>query len=358
MKSIARLALTPGMELAEDVLDKNGVVVVPAHTKVDYSVISRLERYQIVVVSVMESVDYATTHFEKVRLSDGFIAFEKNYNEMFIYYKTMMNDLIENHAPVSPEALLELCHSITDPVGTPKQLLDYLYHMLPNEDDLTYAHCLNSALIACVFGTWLAMKKEEINMLVLCAFFYDIGKLKLPTSILWKPDRLTDMEFEIVKTHPMLGYEMVKDHPDLDPHIIKCILQHHERCDGRGYPSKLKMDQIDFYAKHISIIDAYEAMTSARVYRPSLTPLQVVDRFEQTGMLQYDYNILRPILKRIADSQIGTDVRLSDDSIWEIFFFNQVRLARPMLRRLIPGTQKYEFLDLMQRTDLEITTIY
>ena len=357
MKTIARMALTPGMEIAEDVVNNHNEVIVHAHTCVDDSVISRLARYQIMAVSIMESIDYATTHFEKVRLSEGFEKFEQTYQQVFPRYKEMMNNLVEHGTAADTNDLMEIYHALADPVSSRKTLLDYLYNMIPNEDELTHAHCLNSALIAGVFADWLYMKENEKNMLILCAYFYDIGKLKLPDSLLWKPGKLTDVEFARIKTHPLLGFDIVKDQ-DLDPHVVKCILMHHERCDGQGYPSKLKMQQIDFYARHISIIDAYEAMTSPRVYRQTLTPLQVVERFEKSGMLQYDYDILRPIMKRIADTQIGLTVKLSDDSVWEIFLLNQLGYSRPVLKRDIPDSDQMEFLDLLKRRDLEITAIY
>lgn len=358
MKTIARLALTPGMELAEDVVNNRNEVIVHAHTRVDDAIISRLARYQVTTVSIMENIDYATTHFEKIRLSEGFEKFEKTYQDLFPRYKEMMNDLVENGTSVDLDALMGIYHSLVDPVSSGKVLLDYLYNMLSNEDELTHAHCLNSALIAGVFADWLYMKPDEKNMLILCAFFYDIGKLKLPADLLWKPGKLTEVEFARIKTHPLLGYDIVKNQTNLDPHVIKSILMHHERCDGQGYPSKLKMQQIDFYARHISIIDAYEAMTSPRVYRQSLTPLQVVERFEKSGMLQYDYDILRPIMKRIADTQIGLTVKLSNDSIWEIFLLNQQRYSRPVLKRTLPGSEQMELLDLMKYPDLDIIAIY
>ena len=357
MKTIARAALQPGMELAEDILTGSGELIAAAHTKVDDSVISRLVRHDIMAVNIMEEIDYATTHFERVRLSDGYKHFVESYQNLFPYYKSMMNALVENGTPVDTKALLEIYHALTDNITFNRTLLDYLYLMLASEDEMTYAHCLNSALIAGAFANWLGMKEEEKNTLILCGYFYDIGKLKLPDDLLWKPGKLTDVEFARIKTHPILGYNIVKDQTNLSPAIFKSILMHHERCDGQGYPSHLKMEQIDFYARHISIIDAYEAMTSPRTYRPTMMPLQVLERFEASGMMQYDYSILHPIMTRIADSQIGMTVKLSDDSMWEIFLINQLHMSRPILRKNVTEDQ-IELLDLAERRDLQITAIY
>ncbi len=358
MKTIARMALEPGMVLSEDVLNAKGDIIMPANTKVTDTVISKLARYSIMAVTIMEDIDFATTHFEKIRLSEGFKAFEKNYQTYFTQYKIIINNLIMNNAHVHMDELMDIYHRLADPVESNKLILDYLYNMIPNEDEVTHTHCFNSALIAGVFADWLGMKKEEKNLLILCAFFYDIGKCKLPLELLWKSGKLSDEEFEQIKKHTYLGYEIVKNHTYLDIHIMKCILMHHERCDGMGYPSGLPMQDIDYYARHISIIDAYEAMTSPRAYRKSLTPLQVIERFEKSGMLQYDYEILNPLMKRIADSQIGLTVKLSDDSFWEIFIINQLCMSRPILKQYQPDTEEYVFLDLTKRHDLEILAIY
>lgn len=357
MKNIARMELQPGMELAEDIVNSNGELIVAARTKVDASIIARLARLDIMVVSIMEEIDYATTHFERVRLSDGFKKFVESYQNLYPYFKNMMDALVENGTPIDTKALLEIYHVLTDDITFNRTLLDYLYNMVVDEDELTYTHCLNSALIAGAFANWLGMKEEEKNILILCGYLYDIGKLKLPNDLLWKPGKLTDVEFARIKTHPFLGYNIVKDHTNLNPAIFKSILMHHERCDGQGYPSRLKMEQIDKYARHISVIDAYEAMTSPRSYRPTLMPLQVIERFEASGMMQYDYSILHPIMTRIADSQIGMTVKLSDNSMWEIFLINQLHMSRPILRKDVAEDQ-IELLDLMDRTDLEIVAIY
>lgn len=358
MKTIAKIALQPGMELGEDIRNNQGDVVIPAHTIVDDTVLARLARLNVMAVQIMEDLDYATTHFEKIRFSESFRAFEKKYLEMFAKYKEMMNALVNYGTPADTTVLLSIYDTLTKQVGSHIRMLEYLNNMVLSEDELTHTHCLNSALIAGIFADWLSMEPNEKEIAILCAYFYDIGKLKLPAGLLWKPGKLTDVEFAQIKTHPLIGFKLVQNQTNLNPHVIKAILMHHERCDGSGYPSKLKMHQIDPYARLIAIIDAYEAMTSARAYRQSLMPLQVVERFEESGLIKYDYEILRPIISRIAESQLGLKVKLSDDSVWEIFMLNQNKLSRPVLKRNNPESNTLEFLDLQKRQDLEMQSIY
>ena len=351
MKNVARMALENGMVIGEDVYSYKNKLIYSKNTVVDDSVVARLARYSIMCVSIMEDIDYATTHYEKVRLSSEFKTFELTYNNCMSIYRKLMKGFVEQGTPAKMGSLMELYVKISSRARGGEQLLDFLYNMLPSEDDMTYAHCLNSALIAGVFGTWLNLSKEDIFLLIQCAFFYDIGKLKLPQDLLWKSGKLTDLEFTKLKTHTMLGFDMLKDR-DMDEHVLKATLMHHERCDGSGYPSKLRSDKIDIFAKYIAIIDAYEAMTSARTYRVSLNPFQVIANFEKDGYVKFDEEILRPILSHISATQIGFTVRLTNDVEAEIVQINEAHLTRPLLQA---GD---EMIDLVKEPDLDIAAIY
>lgn len=351
MKDIARMALTNGMEIAKDVTTSSGEVIVKAGTKVSEYTIQKLSRHNIMLVTVMEEVDYAVTYFEKVRLSDEFKKFELAYNRSMPVYKKIMNDFVENNVDFPMYELMQIYSDIMATVPSNGRLLDFLYNMLPTEDDLTYAHCLNSALIAGVFASWLNMNEEEKEILIQCGFIYDIGKLKLPYELIWKPGKLTPIEFAKIKTHTILGFQMIQDQP-LSDHILKATLTHHERFDGSGYPSRLHDVQIDRFARIISIIDAYEAMTSARTYRESKHPFQVIEIFEKDG-IKYDTQILIPIMTHLANHMVGLQVMLNNDIKAEVVLINQANISRPMLK-----DDNGTFIDLIARTDLQIMGIY
>lgn len=350
MKDIAVMALTPGAIIANDIRNYQNELIVAAGTKVDANTINMLNLYSVMVVTVMEDIDFATTYYEKTRLSQGFIKFNEAYNRaMLIFKKKMVNFLLTN-APVSGESLMELYQQIVDPVNDKNRILDYLYNMHPSEDDLTHAHFLNSALIAGVFASWLDLTRVETNTLVQCGFLYDLGKLRLPHSLIWKPDKLTDVEFMKIKTHTMIGFDMLKD-MHLNENVIKATLQHHERCDGSGYPSKLKGNQINKFAKIIAIIDAYDAMTSARMYRQSKHPFQVIESFEDMGFHKFDEEIIRPICEKIAENMVGNSVVLSNGQICEI-----IKIKDPISRPIVKNPDGF-FLDLNINEHLTIQSI-
>jgi len=352
MKDVARMALEHGMVIGEDICNYQNELIIPKDTEVNDKVIKKLALHSIICVPIKEEIDFATTHFEKVRLSKAFQTFQLTYNNCMPIYAKLMNSFVDTGVWKNTNQLRDIYTKLSACAGTGESLLDFLYNMLPREDAMTHAHCLNSALIAGVFGTWWELSQEDLLLLVQCAFFYDIGKLKLPQELLWKSDKLTDLEFTKLKTHTMLGFELLKDQP-IDEHVIKATLMHHERCDGSGYPSKLKGSKIDIFAKYIAVIDAYEAMTSARTYRQPLHPFQVIENFERDGYEKYEKGILEPILYHISATQLGFTVRLSNDEEAKVTNINKDNLARPLLTRA-DGS----YIDLSSKPELTITAIF
>ena len=124
---------------------------------------------------------------------------------------------------------------------------------------------------------------------------------------------------------------------------------HHERMDGSGYPYHMKDSKIDIFAKYIAIIDTYIAMASPRTYWNALTPLQILGNCER-DIHKFDSSLLIPLMKRIADAQIGSTVQLNDESIWEVFIIHPGKLSRPILKN---GDN--QILDLMENPQFEIT---
>ncbi len=352
MISIATVALEPGMELAEDAISMRNGVICSAHTKLDQMMIEKLKRYQIMVVAVMEPEDYTTTHYEKIACSRAFKSFSEQYQTQLNAYKYMINDFLEGKAAINTGLMLTVYNSLYDNVADGDLLLDMLYSMLPSEDNITYAHCLNAALISGVFASWLEFDETDTNLMILCGFLYDIGKLRLPNKLIWKVGKLTDFEFNWMKTHTTIGYDLLKNQ-NIDQHIINAALMHHERDDGTGYPNKLMGDSIDRFAKYMAIVDGYDAMTSARSYRNSLNPFQVIQNFEHGGLYQYDLAAVKRILMHLAAHQVGHVVTLNDglNSHATVRMINPDKLARPIIETA-DG-----IVDLRERPNLEIVAI-
>ena len=332
MELVATVALQPGMEVAEDATDYKGNILVKKDTVLDKLIIQKLVVSPIQCIQIKEPEDYVMTYFEKIRVSKAFQKFENLYYANFTAYKVAIDSFILKKVPPNNNDFLDIINNIFTPLEHSRTtILDMLAVLKVADSDLLYAHGLNVALICRYTGKWFNLDEDELNTLVLCGFYYDIGKFKLPKEIISKPGRLTDEEIAVMRTHPVHSYNLIQN-LSLDINVKLAALMHHERCDGKGYPQKLSADRINKFAKIISIIDAYDAMTSYRAYRDPMCPFKVVEIFEQDGLDRYDVAYYLTFLERIVEEYIGKEVMLNDGTECSIVLINKQNLSRPMVR--------------------------
>jgi putative nucleotidyltransferase with HDIG domain len=158
-------------------------------------------------------------------------------------------------------------------------------------DPYTAGHQRRVAKLAVAIATEMRLPPERIEGLQLAAVLHDIGKIHVPAEILASPRKLTAAEFEIIKTHPTVGYDILKDIDFTNP-VARIVLQHHERLDGSGYPAGLKQEQILLEARILCVADVVEAMASHRPYRPGLgVPTALHEISEHKGQM-YDSDVV------------------------------------------------------------------
>lgn len=155
----------------------------------------------------------------------------------------------------------------------------------------TAGHQRRVARLAYAIGKELGMDEEALQVLSIAGMLHDIGKMGIPAEILNKPAQLTGAEWELVKTHVQLGYEVVKD-VDFPPRVKQAILEHHERLDGSGYPRGLKNGQITLEGKILAVADVVEAMSSHRPYRPSLGIARALEEIQRQRDCLYDARLV------------------------------------------------------------------
>ena len=352
MELKAVVGLTPGAVVAEDVYDHNGNVIIKKNTSLDKFLIQKLNIAKIACVNIKEPEDFLTTYFEKIKVSKTFKQFYEIYSKNFFEFKKMMDDFLNSRVPLDPDRLYEIVDDITSPFKHSKiTILDMLTVLETAEVDFLYTHSINVALICNYTSKWFRLDEEDAKALVLCGFFYDIGKFKIPSEILLKQGRLTDEEFKMIKNHTVLGYKMLQDF-NIDERIKVCSLMHHERIDGTGYPQGLVDEQIDQFAKIIAILDSYEAMTTYRSYRAPLCPFTVIEIFEKDGYGKYDTGCYMTFLERMVEEYIGKEVELSDGTICVVVLINKQKYSRPMVK-----TEDGKYIDLASHKELSIKAL-
>ncbi len=139
---------------------------------------------------------------------------------------------------------------------------------------------------------------EEIESVRIAGMLHDIGKIAIPDRILLKPDKLTDYEYKVIKSHPGIGENILKSVMLLDRER-EIILHHHERYDGKGYPSGLSGDDIPFLSRILAIADSFDAMTTNRPYRNSMSVNSAIRELRKNGNTQFDSHLVECFLQSI-----------------------------------------------------------
>nr|WP_106779345.1 HD-GYP domain-containing protein [Lysinibacillus timonensis] len=173
------------------------------------------------------------------------------------------------------------------------ELTTALANALDSRDRYTMHHSENVAKYAVQIAKKLNISKSNCEIIHKGALLHDIGKIGIPEHILLKSGKLTEDEYEIIKTHPTLGYNMIKHIERFHTNgVLDIVLYHHERYDGKGYPSGLKGDQIPLFARIVAIADTFDAMTTKRIYRDELELKYVLNEIRKNKGTQFDPEIV------------------------------------------------------------------
>ena len=414
MKHVRTSALIPGMIVATDVIAKGNQLVFPKGFTLTERAIARLESYDIYSIRIEDPVDIEVeelpeeeeeevmpsaanmdsflsalggldimkeaaaepeeapagepqpapeekpavtvtqpeepSHFEKLKASREFQAFKQAFNKNVDNLRTSLNDIVKKNTPIHVDTLIGETMQIISDQGSTFGVFDMLHNMR-DFDDLTYAHSMNVAMICNVFARWLRWSEEDVRTVTACGMLHDIGKLKIDDAIIKKPGKLTDAEFRAIQSHPAEGYRILQKQ-DIDLHIKLSALEHHEKCDGTGYPMKLTGPKIDPFAKIVAIADIYDAMTANRVYREGMCPFRVIETFEEEGFHKYEVGYIMKFLENVVNTYIDNRVMLNDGRIGTVRWINKQRLSKPMLE-MSDGT----FLELEKSPGLRIDKI-
>ena len=165
--------------------------------------------------------------------------------------------------------------------------IETLRYTVEAKDTYTRGHSDRVSAYSVLLGEKLGLSEKELNDLKIGGLFHDIGKIGVPDSILLKDSKLTDDEYSEIKNHPAIGAHILSN-ATIFSDIIPIVKHHHERFDGFGYPGKLKGEEIPYLARITAVADAFDAMTSKRTYRNSLSLDVVKAELEKCKGTQFD----------------------------------------------------------------------
>jgi putative nucleotidyltransferase with HDIG domain len=182
---------------------------------------------------------------------------------------------------------------------------------LDARDSYTAGHSDRVSALSVIIGRQMRLSEVDLEVLRLGALLHDIGKIGLNDEILGKRGPLTPEEFEQIKRHPVLGARILRQVPFLEPHL-PIVELHHESPDGRGYPFGLRGDNIPLAARIVHVADAYDAMTSARAYRPARGGVEAIVELQRYSGTQFDPACVDALLQAIPVLESSSESALHE----------------------------------------------
>ncbi len=184
------------------------------------------------------------------------------------------------------------------------QSMNTFINFIDAKDAYTRGHSRRVAMYAAEIASRMKMSAEEVQAVYYCGLLHDAGKISIPDAILNKPGALTDEERKTIQSHTVNGGKILEKFNSIKG-IRESAMYHHERYDGTGYPEGLKGDAIPIYARIIGVADAYDAMSSNRVYRRHLNKDEIIEQMQSGSGTQFDPNIVKYMIDMINDGFVN-----------------------------------------------------
>lgn len=326
-KRIAIDDLAVGM-FVQDVFNTRDVLMVSANSMIwDQSQIDSLKRQGVryVQINVQKGKDVADYQVEvadspaKAPILNPIAEREKDYYKELqqakdVHRQTIETarevlDSIKNGSSFSMDKVEKAAEGVVESIlRNPDTLISL--SQIKGYDEYTYTHSVGVSVLVTSLANAMGYKGDLLLEAGIGGLLHDVGKMRVPESILNKPGKYTDWEFKVMKKHPEHGVDILKDKKNVSDFSRAVVIQHHERYNGKGYPYGLKGEQIEEVGLMAAVADVYDALTSNRVYRAAWPPQRALALIFKGADEDYSRRIVERFTKHLGIYPVGSFVRL------------------------------------------------
>jgi len=246
----------------------------------------------------------------------------------------LMQDMMKD-VRLGKQIELEQCEPMVD------NIVESMFNMpcavlplaqMKTRDEYTFQHSVSVSALAVAFGRVLELPRDEIKELALGGLLHDVGKAKVPGSILNKPAKLDDAEFAVMKSHVVHSAELIKKMNGVGEITLMAAAQHHERYDGTGYPHGLKGDEISLHGQMLAIVDVYDAITSIRVYHKGMPPTEALRKLFEWSGAHFNPKLVQAFIKGVGIYPAGSLVRMESEKLGIVRDVMPEKLLQPIVQ--------------------------
>lgn len=361
MFRIAVAALRPGMRLGKNIMANDGRVLLHAGTELRETYINILQRIGVPAVYITNELAPDVEPFDVVS--------DRSRQALTTGMREVMTDIGRTVGASLKQGVRRFSGGfdatkvkagvgmiVTDLLSNPRALVNL--QDIRTADTYTLGHSVNVCVLSVVMGLAMGYNEKQLNELGMGALMHDIGKVALAPELLHKPAALTPEEYEVMKQHTTLGWEILSKQPEISFVSSAVALQHHERWSGAGYPRQLKDKEIHAYSRITSIVDVFDAMTADRDYRKGHHPVRALKHMTELTSDYFDPELLQMFSECVAIYPVGSLVEISGGYEAVIVAVERGKNLRPRIRivRDHHGTvlAKPVELDLSARGEIQI----
>ncbi|WP_445492318.1 HD-GYP domain-containing protein [Niallia sp. 03133] len=330
MRLVGTNNITEGVILAKPIFNERGKILINRGVMLDNKMIKRLMDLGISYLYIEDKRTddiYPISSISDELKKDAMHKIEKNFSDMKEAVNNSKFIMMEKATTSFKQLITKVMEELRDHQELFSMMSDvFLY------DDYIFSHSLNVTVYSLALGKELKLSTKQLEVLGLGAILHDVGKINIPLNILLKQGKLTEQEFEQIKTHAEIGYRMLKDIPNLSLLVAHCAYQHHERINGSGYPRGITGDEIHLFGKIIAVADVFDAITSNRVYRKAMLPHEALEILYAGINKLYDAKIVEAFRKAIILYPNGMSVSLSSGEKGIVSRQNKGLNERPIIR--------------------------
>ena len=337
--------LKPGMKIDQVVVDRMGRNLIVRGAELDEYIIDSLLKMGIMAVYIQDG-EYEPEDPEKIASPAAKKQIEKLRTED--RSKVALSDSVRQRVS---EGIQYMYSNTKDPqlASTTNSIASDLMDAIQNNDavaidinalktsdEYTFKHSVDVATISMLLAKTLGLSSQQIYEIGVAGLMHDLGKTMIPLEILNKPGRLDDKEFEVMKQHPVFGYRIVKSHQEFNESVALAVLQHHEKINGKGYPLGANAQQINPYAKILSVADIYDALVTERPYKSAFSQRDAVEMI-MSMTAELDMNAMNAFLQSMILYPVDSIVELSNGEKARVVKNHPHYILRPTVVALKSG---------------------